>query len=84
MMTDFELQKELVNNYNDKITIEAQVENYKNTFAKELVNGRTGKEMLDSVKFGAQPVKIKKPVSMRISESMKSFKNKLKTVFGIE
>lgn len=83
-MEDFDLQKEIANNHNDKITIEAQVENYKNTFAKELLNGRTGKEMMESVKFGTQSVKLKKPINMRISDSMKSFKNKLKTVFGIE
>lgn len=83
-MEDFDLQKEIANNYNDKITIEAQVENYKNTFAKELLNGRTGKEMMESVKFGTQSVKLKKPINMRILDSMKSFKNKLKTVFGIE
>ena len=83
-MVDFELQKELVNNHNDKITIEVQVENYKNTFAKELVDGNTGKEMMESIKFGSQPVKIKKPINMRVSESIKGFKNKLKAVFGIE
>ena len=83
-MRDFELERELINNHNDKVTIEIQVENYKNAFAKELINDGVGKEMADSVKFGHQPVKRKKPVKLRISESVRGFKNKLKIVFGID
>jgi len=40
--------------------------------------------MIETVRFGTQPVKIKKPFGMRVSESVKGFKNKLKIVFGIE
>lgn len=83
-MSDFDLLKEIADNHNDKVAIEAQVENYKTTFAKELVNGGVGKDMIETVRFGTQPVKIKKPFGMRVSESVKGFKNKLKIVFGIE
>lgn len=83
-MRDFELEKEIAINYNDKVAIETQVENYKNVFAKELVSGGVGKEMVESIKLGSQPIKMKKPVTMRISETVKGFKNKLKIVFGLE
>lgn len=83
-MKDFDLLKEIADNRNDKAVIEAQVKNYKATFAKELVNSGVGKDMINTVKFGTQTLKIKKPFNMRVSETVKGFKNKLKIVFGIE
>jgi hypothetical protein len=80
----FDLQKELNNNENDKIAIEAQVEKYKKTFADELVKKGVGKEMSESLKYNSQPVKLRKPFKLRVSEKIEKFKNKLKIVLGVE
>ena len=83
-MMDYGLQKELSDTYNEKVSLEAQVENYKSNFAKELLNGTTGQEIKESIKLGSKPIRMKKPFSMRLTESLKNFKNKLKIVFDIE
>lgn len=79
-----DLERELAINKNDKVAIEAQVENYKKTFAKELIDGGIGHEITESIKFGTKPIKIKKPITMRIAEKIGNFKNKLRIVFGID
>ena len=81
---NFDLQKELNNNENDKIAIEAQVEKYKKTFADELVKKGVGKEMSESLKNNSQPVKLRKPFKLRVNEKIEKFKNKLKIVLGVE
>ncbi len=80
---NFDLQKELNNNENDKIAIEAQVENYKKSFANELVNGGLGTEMCMGLKLNQTSVKLKKPLKLRFKEKMNNLKNKFKIVFGV-
>ena len=81
---NFDLQKELNNNENDKIAIEAQVEKYKKTFADELVKKGVGKEMSESLKYNSKSVKLRKPFKLRVNEKIEKFKNKLKIVLGVE
>lgn len=78
-----EILKELEINRNDKIAVETQVENYKKSFANELVNGGLGTEMSMGLKLNHTPLKLKKPLKLRFKEKMNNFKNKLKIVFGV-
>lgn len=78
---DRSIEKELENNKNDKIAIEAQLQAYKVSFAKEIA-GDEGKEMKQMISFSRQPVKIKKPFRVRFSEWVDNFKNKLRIVLG--
>ena len=83
-MADIGLLRELEKNYNDKVAIEAQVEKFKRNFAKELTDGGIGNAMTAELKTGVKPIKLKKPLNIRIKENINSFKNKLKIVVGIQ
>ena len=83
-MADFNLLRELDKNKNDKVALEAQLEIFKKTFANEIKNNGVGKEMTECIKHCSNPVKIKKPFSLRLKEKMNLFKNKLNTVLGLD
>ena len=78
-----EILKELEINRNDKIAVETQVENYKKSFANELVNGGLGTEMSMGLKLNQATLKLKKPLKLRFKEKMNNLKNKFKIVFGV-
>lgn len=75
---DYEVLRELAAISNEKVSMEAQVEKYKSTFANELLN-ITGKEIIDSIKNN-KPVKFKKPFKMRMMEKLHRIKEKIKIV----
>lgn len=71
-----DLMKELAKNEYDKAAQEQMVSKYKVDFAKYI--GDIGEKTNLSIK----PVKIKKSLKMRISESIDTFTKKLRKIFG--
>lgn len=76
-----DLLRELKINHDDNVAVGVMVDNYKESFAKEMINGG-GIEMIQSVKFNSQPTKLKKPFKVRYSDFKEKVKNKIYTVFG--
>lgn len=71
-----DLMKELAKNEYDKAAQEQIVAKYKLDFAKYIG------DMGENANLSIKPVKIKKSVKMRISESINTFTKKLRKIFG--
>lgn len=74
--------REKEKNRQDKEVISAVAEKNKMDFISEIRNG-AGNEMVRMSRLRNNPIKLKKPLRIRISEKLSKLKNKFLTVFGL-